>query len=201
MGGSRTGSIPRCMAHVRWHSSIDRGRLRHAEFGTACRSVGAMGASCFCYWFRASEHVHQVRPRFPGHSMAHRDCRSPATSRHRMVVCAVLWGWNTLVFATWHSPEHRRACAAADTTPSSIVMSTITPNNRVERTAAIRLDFDGDGLQTAVIAVVSALPAAVAHPCRSPSQILTTHPRKMKLLRSLTTPPLAASLGALCRET
>lgn len=80
-------------------------------------------------------------------------------------------------------------------------MSTITPNNRVERTAAIRLDFDGDGLQTAVIAVVSALPAAVAHPCRSPSQILTTHPRKMKLLRSLTTPPLAASLGALCRET
>ena len=40
------------------------------------------------------------------------------------------------------------------------------PNNRVERTAAMRLDFDGDGLQTAVIAVVSTLPAAVAHPCR-----------------------------------
>jgi len=31
----------------------------------------------------------------------------------------------------------------------------------------MRLDFDGDGLQTAVIAVVSALPVAVAHPCRS----------------------------------
>lgn len=42
------------------------------------------------------------------------------------------------------------------------------PNNRVERTAAARLDFDGDGSQTAVVAVVSALPAAVAHPCRWP---------------------------------
>ena len=40
------------------------------------------------------------------------------------------------------------------------------PNNRVERTAAMRFGLDGDGLQTAVIAVVSALPAAVAHPCR-----------------------------------
>jgi hypothetical protein len=39
-------------------------------------------------------------------------------------------------------------------------------NNRVERTAAMRLDFDGDGLQTVVVAVVSTLPAAVAHPCR-----------------------------------
>lgn len=37
-------------------------------------------------------------------------------------------------------------------------------NNRVERTAAMRFDLDGDGLQTAVIAVASALPAAVAHP-------------------------------------
>lgn len=42
-------------------------------------------------------------------------------------------------------------------------------NNRVERTAAMRLYFDGDGLQIAVIAVASALPAAVAHPCRSAS--------------------------------
>jgi hypothetical protein len=40
-------------------------------------------------------------------------------------------------------------------------------NKWVERTAAMRLDSDGDGLQTAVIAVASALPAAVAHPCRS----------------------------------
>ena len=40
------------------------------------------------------------------------------------------------------------------------------PNNRVERTAAMRFGFDGDGLQTAVVAVASALPAAVAHPCR-----------------------------------
>lgn len=46
-------------------------------------------------------------------------------------------------------------------------------NNRVERTAAMRFDFDGDGLQTAVIAVVSALPAAVAHPCRYTSQSCT----------------------------
>ena len=35
---------------------------------------------------------------------------------------------------------------------------------RVERPAAMRFGFDGDGLQTAVIAVASALPAAVAHP-------------------------------------
>jgi hypothetical protein len=40
------------------------------------------------------------------------------------------------------------------------------PNNRVERTAAMRLDFDRDGLQIAVVAVASALPAAVAHPGR-----------------------------------
>ena len=36
---------------------------------------------------------------------------------------------------------------------------------QVERTAAMRFGFDGDGLQTAVVAVASALPAA-AHPCR-----------------------------------
>jgi hypothetical protein len=41
------------------------------------------------------------------------------------------------------------------------------PNNRVERTAAMRFGLDGDGLQTDVVAVVSTLPAAVAHPCRS----------------------------------
>ena len=44
------------------------------------------------------------------------------------------------------------------------------PNNRVERTAAMRFGFDSDGLQTAVVAVVSTLPAAVAHPCRQASQ-------------------------------
>lgn len=44
------------------------------------------------------------------------------------------------------------------------VIGVTRPNNRVERTAAMRFGFDGDGLQTAVIAVVSALPAAVAHP-------------------------------------
>ena len=32
------------------------------------------------------------------------------------------------------------------------------PNNRVERTAAMRLDCYADGLQTAVVAVASALP-------------------------------------------
>ncbi len=42
-------------------------------------------------------------------------------------------------------------------------------NNRVERTAAMRFGFEGDGLQTAVIAVASALSAAVAHPCRQAS--------------------------------
>lgn len=40
------------------------------------------------------------------------------------------------------------------------------PNNRVERPAAMRFGLDGDGLQTAVVAAASALPAAVAHPCR-----------------------------------
>jgi hypothetical protein len=39
-------------------------------------------------------------------------------------------------------------------------------NKWVERTAAMRFGLDGDGLQTAVIAVVSTLPAAVAHPSR-----------------------------------
>jgi hypothetical protein len=41
-----------------------------------------------------------------------------------------------------------------------------SPNNRVERTAAMRLDFDGDELQIAVVSVASTPPAAVAHPCR-----------------------------------
>ena len=39
-------------------------------------------------------------------------------------------------------------------------------NKWVERTAAMRFGLIGDGLQTAVVAVVSTLPAAVAHPCR-----------------------------------
>jgi hypothetical protein len=38
-------------------------------------------------------------------------------------------------------------------------------NDRVERTAAMRLDLIVDGWQTAVVAVASALPAAVADPC------------------------------------
>lgn len=42
-------------------------------------------------------------------------------------------------------------------------------NNRVERTTAMRFSLIGDGRQTAVVAVVSTLPAAVAHPCRWPS--------------------------------
>ena len=47
-----------------------------------------------------------------------------------------------------------------------MIRSSEQPNNRVERTAAMRLDFDGDCHQIAVVAVVSTLPAAVAHPCR-----------------------------------
>ena len=39
-------------------------------------------------------------------------------------------------------------------------------NKSLERTAAMRFGLDGDGLQAAVVAVESALPAAVAHPCR-----------------------------------
>jgi len=44
---------------------------------------------------------------------------------------------------------------------------TLTANNRVERTAAMRFGFDGDGLQTTIIAVASAPPVTVAHPCRN----------------------------------
>jgi hypothetical protein len=40
-----------------------------------------------------------------------------------------------------------------------------SPINRMERTATPCLDCDADGLQTAVVAVANALPAAVAHPC------------------------------------
>ena len=48
-------------------------------------------------------------------------------------------------------------------------------NKWVERTAAMRFSFDGDGLQTAVVAVASALPAAVAHPCRSAKEASACH--------------------------
>ena len=46
-------------------------------------------------------------------------------------------------------------------------MNTTEANKQVERTAAPRFGLIGDGLQTAVVAVVSTLPAAVAHPGRS----------------------------------
>ena len=50
-------------------------------------------------------------------------------------------------------------------TNSRLLRQVTVPNNRMERTAAMRLDFDGDGLQTAEVAVASALQAAVIPPC------------------------------------
>ena len=55
----------------------------------------------------------------------------------------------------------------------------------------MRLDFDGDELQTAVVAVASALPAAVAHPYRCPMRRLT----HMLHHRSLTVACLALLYG------
>jgi hypothetical protein len=47
----------------------------------------------------------------------------------------------------------------------------------------MRLDFDGDGLQTAVIAGVSALPAAVAHPCRYAETAVLSAASEGRILR------------------
>lgn len=67
---------------------------------------------------------------------------------------------------SYFSPMHPQAFTAQK--EDGMMRSSLWPSSRVERTAATRFGFHGDGMRTAVVAVVSALPTAVAHPCRSP---------------------------------
>ena len=64
-----------------------------------------------------------------------------------------------------HDSSSAETLSPRETTMKFVVLD-CAPNNRVERTAAMRFSLIGDGLQTAVVSVVSTLPAAVAHPCR-----------------------------------